>query len=186
MASHSGCAASQTRPALNDVRLLNLMPSFWKFWGAAQGTAPAQQLQPWQSLYVQPNESIFRDLDAPCALHFSSTSLEKDFFPTLSGLVPEMRRLGQSLPSTIDQTRLGFQQQFPDMPWSGDIYLMASAGCFNGRSQMISGSKHCFSGLTTLLDCTKRIFQFFSITDYSIVITIASLPLSPNGMSQCG
>lgn len=123
--------------------------------GAAQGTAPAQQLQPWRSLYVQPNESIFGDLDAPCARHFSSTSLEKDFFPTLSGLVPEMRRLEQSLPSTIDQTRLGFQQQFPDMPWSGDIYLMASAGCFNGRSQMISGRQALLLGLDDIVGLHK-------------------------------
>lgn len=72
------------------------MPSFWKFWSAAKGKAPAQQLQSWQSLYVQPNENVFRDLDTPCARHFSSVSLQKDYFPALSGFVPEMRRLEDS------------------------------------------------------------------------------------------
>jgi hypothetical protein len=145
--SHSVCAVPETTGPLTDVHLLNLMPSFWKFWAAAQGKAPAQQFQSWQSLYVQPNENVFRDLETPCARHFSSASLEKDFFPTLSDVVPEMRTLEQSLPTTIDKTRLGFQQEFPDMAWSGDIYLMASAGCFNGRSQMIGGRQALLLGL---------------------------------------
>jgi hypothetical protein len=148
IASHPAWPASSgTKPILNDVRLLNLMPSFWKFWSAAKGRAPAQQLQTWQSLYVQQNERVFRDLDAPCARHFTSISLGNDYFPGLPGLVPEMHKLERSLPRTIDQTRLRFQQAFPDMAWSGDIYMMASADCFNGRSQIIDGRQALLLGL---------------------------------------
>jgi hypothetical protein len=126
------------------------MPGFWKFWTDAGSKPPPEQAQAWQSFYVQPNAAVFRDLDVPCARHFNTASLETDYFPMVPQLASGMRELEASLPLTISQTRRQFQQNFPDMAWRGDIYLMASAGCFNGRSQKVDGSEALLLGLDNI------------------------------------
>jgi hypothetical protein len=78
---------------------------------------------------------------------FPDSALEEEFFPTLPALIPEIRSLAESMPGLIAQTRRRFQQAFPDMHWSGDIYIMASAGCFNGRSQVAEGHNALLLGL---------------------------------------
>jgi hypothetical protein len=62
-----------------------------------------------------------------------------------------MRRLESSLPEIISQTREKFQKSLPDMAWRGNIYLMASGGCFNGRSQMIGDKESLLLGLDEIV-----------------------------------
>jgi hypothetical protein len=138
------CAAQTTHAG---VVVHNLMPDFWRFWEQAQHEPPERQLALWRALYVKPNSAVFADLAGPCAKHFADSALEKEFLPTLPELIPEIRSLGESLPGIIKRARLGFQRTFPDMNWSGDIYIMASAGCFNGRSQLVQGREALLLGL---------------------------------------
>ena len=98
-----------------------------------------------------PNAAVFRDLNAPCARDLDSTALENDYFPALPEYVGGMHALELSLPQTISQTRQRFQKIFPDMTWRGNIYLMASAGCFNGRSQEIGGGEALLLGLDDIV-----------------------------------
>jgi hypothetical protein len=135
-----------------NVRIHNLMPDFWRFWNAAQDQNPPRQLELWRSSYIQPNSALFADLAAPCAKHFSDGALETDYFPTLPTLVPEIGSLQQTMPGIIADARQRFQKAFPDMAWSGDIYIMASAECFNGRSQQIQGSNALLLGLDDIVE----------------------------------
>lgn len=127
------------------------MPSFWDFWTAAKGKPASHQLQAWQSFYIQPNTAVFNDLNTPCARHFGTAALVQDYFPALPRYVLGMQALELSLPKTISHTRQKFQKTFPDMDWRGTIYLMASAGCFNGRSQKIGGGEALLLGLDDIV-----------------------------------
>lgn len=40
-----------------------------------------------------------------------------------------------------------FLETFPDMRWAGDIYIMASGYCFNGRAQKIGGRSAILFGI---------------------------------------
>jgi hypothetical protein len=140
----SVCAA---QPSASEVSVHNLMPDFWRFWQEAQGQPPEKELELWHSAYIQPNAGIFADLSSACARHFSDSALEEEFFPSLPALIPEIRSLAESMPGIIAQSRRDFQRTFPDMNWSGDIYIMSSAGCFNGRSQVVQDREALLLGL---------------------------------------
>jgi len=148
--SLSATASSQAQTR-GSVQIINLMPSFWKFWANAKDMSAPQQLERWQSLYIRPNETVFHDLILPCVRHLGPTALEEEYFPALPGYVGGMRMLESSLPQTIAHTRVKFQKSFPDMAWHGNIYLMASAGCFNGRSQKIDGQESLLLGLDDIV-----------------------------------
>jgi hypothetical protein len=139
-------------PLGGNVRIHDLMPDFWLFWNAAKNESPLQQLESWRSLYIQPNAALFADLAAPCAKHFSDRSLETDYFPTLPQFISEIHSLQQAMPGIVADARQRIQKAFPDMAWSGDIYIMASAECFNGRSQQIGGSNALLLGLDDIAE----------------------------------
>jgi hypothetical protein len=134
------------------VAVRNLMPQFWDFWQTAQNKPAAEQLQLWRQLYERPNAALFGDLRGVCAKDWASNALQKEYFPVLKGLIPGMRSLSASLPSTIDAVQKRFAVTFPDMSWAGPIYIMASAGCFNGRSQVIEGRPALLLAVDVIVD----------------------------------
>jgi hypothetical protein len=54
--------------------------------------------------------------------------------------------LGQQL----EQANSRFLKMFPDMRWTGDIYVMASGYCFSGRAQMIEGRSALLFGVDAM------------------------------------
>lgn len=143
-----------TRASATDsggIAVQNLMPDFWRFWRAARDRTPAAQLRLWRSLYQRPNSAVFADLRSACASDLQQSALEKHYFPVLGALIPGMRALAESLPKTIAAVEARFDEAFPDMHWKGPIYIMASGGCFNGRSQLIEGKPALLLGVDDIV-----------------------------------
>lgn len=145
-------AGALTAAHARGVAVRNLMPQFWDFWQTAQNKPAAEQLQLWRQLYERPNAAAFADLQGVCAKDWANDALQKEYFPILKGLIPGMRSLSASLPSTIDAVQKRFAVTFPDMHWTGPIYILASAGCFNGRSQVIEGRPALLLAVDVIVD----------------------------------
>jgi hypothetical protein len=64
--------------------------------------------------------------------------------------VPAIRTIAAHLGPKLDAARRSFLQMFPDMRWAGDIYVMASGYCFDGRSQAIQGRSALLFGVDTM------------------------------------
>lgn len=143
-------AAWANAPA-TDIAVRNLMPQFWDFWQAAQDKPVDQQLRLWRRLYQQPNAAVFADLRSACANDLAGDVMQREYFPSLKGVISGMHSLSASLPMTIDAVQKRFAGAFPDMRWSGPIYIMASGGCFNGRSQIMQGRKALLLGIDDIV-----------------------------------
>jgi len=117
----------------------NFMPDFWQFWQAAENQPVEHQAELWQSLYVSKHQAVFDDLAGPCKDEWDPTWARTHYFPNLPKIVPAMRDAAADLPEKLAATQARFLGQFPDMRWAGDIYVMASGYCFNGRAQEIQG-----------------------------------------------
>lgn len=117
----------------------DLTPDFWRFWEAAQNQPVEQQAQLWQQLYVSRHQAVFDDLATACKDQWDAGWARKHYFPALPRLVPEIRTMVAGLSQQLEEANHRFLKTFPDMRWSGDIYVMASGYCFTGRSQMIQG-----------------------------------------------
>jgi hypothetical protein len=114
-------------------------PDFWRFWDAAQNQPVDEQAQLWQRLYVSRHQAVFDDLATPCKDQWDPAWSRSHYLPDLPKLVPGIRALVADLPRQLEEANSRFLKTFPDMHWAGDIYVMASAYCFTGRSQVIQG-----------------------------------------------
>lgn len=114
-------------------------PDFWRFWEAAQNQPVEQQAQLWQQLYVSRHQAVFDDLATVCKDQWDTAWSRTHYLPALPRLVPAIRAMVADLPRQLEEANSRFLKTFPDMQWSGDIYVMASGYCFTGRSQTIQG-----------------------------------------------
>ena len=128
----------------------NLMPDFWKFWAQARNKPADRQLELWRQVYLAPNQTVFDDLNAPCEHRFNANTMRTDYFPYLPALVPEMHAVADRVDEEMTIADRHFLHTFPDMHWVGDVYIMASGGCFNGRAQMIAGRSAILLGIDDL------------------------------------
>ena len=122
-------------------------PDFWRFWQAARDRPVAQQERLWQQLYVAPHQAVFDDLAGPCKVEYDPAWARAHYFPGLPGVVPKIRAMVAGMAQQLDEANGRFLQAFPDMRWSGDIYVMASGFCFNGRAQTIRGRSALLFGV---------------------------------------
>jgi hypothetical protein len=134
----SFCVA-QSAPVPAPFSIHDFTPDFWRFWEAAQNQPMEKQAQLWQDLYVSRHQEVFNDLATPCKDQWNPAWSRSHYLPDLPKLVPGIRTLVADLPRQLDEANSRFLEAFPDMHWAGDIYVMASAYCFTGRSQVIQG-----------------------------------------------
>ena len=130
-------------------RIHNFMRDFWRFWAAARGRAVTIQMRLWQELYVKPHQAVFEDLAKPCKDEFAPTWARTHYFPDLPKIVPGMHEAAAGLAEKLSAARTRFLQAFPDMSWTGDVYIMASGYCFNGRAQSVQGHEAILFGIDT-------------------------------------
>ncbi len=125
-------------------------PDFWKFWKAAQDQPVELQAQLWQQQYVAPHQGVFDDLTTPCNPQFDAAWFRTHYLTDLPRVVPAIRALVADLPRQLQQGNGGFRKSFPDMKWSGGIYVMASGYCFNGRAQTMQGRSALLFGVDAM------------------------------------
>jgi hypothetical protein len=65
-------------------------------------------------------------------------------------VVPAIRAIVAGLAQQLEEANDRFLKTFPDMRWSGDVYVMASGYCFNGRAQMIQGRSALLFGVDAI------------------------------------
>ena len=108
-------------------------------WAAAENQPVERQAELWQSLYVSKHQAVFNDLAGPCKDQWDPAWARTRYFPNLPKITPAMRDATANMPEKLAATQARFLKAFPDMHWAGDIYVMASGYCFNGRAQIIQG-----------------------------------------------
>lgn len=150
-AAHSGPQSPTAKFAIHDFT-----PDFWKFWKAAQGQPVERQAQLWQQQYVAAHQAVFDELAAPCNDQWDPVWSRTNYFTDLPRVVPAIRALVTDLTPQLEQANGRFLKMFPDMSWSGDVYVMASGYCFNGRAQKIQGRDAVLFGVDAMAALNQR------------------------------
>ena len=136
--------------AVASFAIHDFTPDFWRFWDAAQNQPVEQQVQLWQQLNVAPHQAVFDDLATPCKDQWNADWSRSNFFPDLPRVIPAIRSIVAGLGQQLEQANTRFLKMFPDMRWSGDIYVMASGYCFSGRAQTIEGRSALLFGVDAM------------------------------------
>jgi hypothetical protein len=138
-------AAPATTFAMHDFT-----PDFWRFWEAAQNQPVDRQAQLWQQLYVSRHQAVFDDLATACKDQWDAAWARTHYLKDLPRVVPAIRTMVADLPRQLEEANMRFLKTFPDMRWSGDVYVMASGYCFSGRAQMIQGRSALLFGVDAI------------------------------------
>ena len=146
----------QAAAPATSFRIHDFMPDFWRFWAVARGRPVARQARLWQELYVRPHQAVFADLAEPCKDEFAPAWALTHYFPNLPKIVPSMHEAAADLPQKLSSAHNRFLRMFPDMRWSGDVYVMASGYCFNGRAQSVRGHEAILLGIDTRVALGQR------------------------------
>jgi hypothetical protein len=125
-------------------------PDFWRFWEAARNQPVEHQARLWQQLNVAPHQAVFNDLAPACKDQWDAAWSRAHFFPDLPRVVPAIRSIVKDLGEQLEQANSRFLKTFPDMRWSGDVYIMASGYCFSGRAQKIQGRSALLFGVDAI------------------------------------
>lgn len=145
------CAAqSAPPPPATPFAIHDFTPEFWKFWNAAQGQPVERQAQLWQQQYVSQHQAVFDELATPCKDQWDPVWSRTNYFTDLPRKVPAIRALVAGLTEQLAKANGRFLKTFPDMRWSGDVYVMASGYCFNGRAQTIQGRSALLFGVDAM------------------------------------
>jgi hypothetical protein len=131
-------------------------PDFWRFWEAAQNQPVEQQAQLWQQLYVTPHQAVFNDLATACKDQWDAAWLRTHYLTDLPRVIPAIRTMVTGLTAQLQEANNHFLKTFPDMQWSGDIYVMASGYCFSGRAQMIQRRGSLLFGVDAMAALGKK------------------------------
>jgi len=123
----------------------------------------------WRAVYVEPHREVFAGLAEVCKTEFDPARIGGRYFPSLPTLIPTIHALADRFPDELSRAKKDFVKALPDMTWPGDIYILASAGCFNGRAQKIQGKEALLLGLDTMA----------ALGDTNLRALVASRALSP-------
>lgn len=149
-------ASSAPSPPAATFAVHDFMPDFWRFWDAAQNQPVERQEQLWHQLYVAPHQAVFDDLAGPCKDEYDPAWARAHYFASLPQVVPKIRTMVAGLGQQLEEANGRFLKTFPDMRWSGDIYIMASGYCFNGRAQKIEGRAALLFGVDAMVGLGQK------------------------------
>jgi hypothetical protein len=125
----------------------DLMPGFWAFWEAARSEPPDKQLMDWTRLYYEPNRGLLSPL--PCE-SLSDPERLRTAFGRIPGDEAAMHLIADKVPTTLPEAETRFLKAFPDMQWHGDVYVLYTAGCFDGKPATIQGRPSLLFGVDVI------------------------------------
>lgn len=131
------------RPDSEGYRIINLMPTFWKFWEKAEKKSRAEKIRLFREMLVTPNAAVFENA-VPTAARDEQLG---NYLENLGTLIPGMRTLSERLGRELPTYRATFQQAFPDMRWKGDVYFLPSCLHFDGAVREINSKATLLFGI---------------------------------------
>jgi hypothetical protein len=146
------CASevSDTAPC----RVVNLMPPFWKFWNTAKNQPLSAQLSLFNEMVVTKYPEIYQEnVLRPGHDESDLRNQISDFLAEAPANIAAMRKISDSLETSLPLYLGGFQKAFPDFACKNPIYFLVSLGAFDGGVRTVSGQPALLFGV----DVTARI-----------------------------
>ena len=127
------------------IQFIDVMADFWQFWSASEGMTDPAKIELFRKSVVAPHEILFGSVQWFAALLEDDKLLE--YFTKLAPLIDSMRQLDSQLRDNWASDWAKFTALFPDMAWSGMVYMMPSMFCFDGRVQLVAGQVSLLLGV---------------------------------------
>ena len=142
--------ASQA-PGAARCQVVNLMPSFWRFWDAAKDRPPSTQLLLFDEMVVKEHPEVYRE--GVLSIGSGGPDLTTQIANFLRGApadIAAMRKLSDSLEGDLPLYLSDFQKAFPDFACQYSIYFLVSLGAFDGAVRSVNGDPALLFGVDVI------------------------------------
>jgi len=143
-----------------DCRPTDLMPAFWTFWEAARNALPAEQYRLFEELVRKPNAAVYAGVfqgSSKPPWELIARSLEK--LPEIEGGMRALSgRLSKELPGELD----AFRKAFPRFRCATPVYVLYSAGAFDGATRDVEGRPALMFGLDVIARLKEDLSPLFA------------------------
>jgi len=138
----------------------DLMPAFWKYWDAAKRLARDEQGRLFQERVMGSHAAVYAGVieNAPKPIpQIIGESLDR--MPTIEAGMRELsERLSDELPRQIAR----FREAFPKFRCGTAVYLLYSAGAFDGATRDVSGKEALMFGLDVIARLKEPLSPLFA------------------------
>jgi hypothetical protein len=149
-------------------RVVDAMPTFWRYWEKAHGLPEAEQVRLFHKQVVAAHPDLYtanvlgfdaqRPFDAELAKRYPK------YFQWVSPHFDTMRRLSAELRLQLPSYEARFRRTFPDLRYTGEVYFLNSLGAFDGATRQVKGKTALLFGvdvIATIYGATANVEPFF-------------------------
>jgi hypothetical protein len=136
-------AAPSAVPAAHPASALtfrDLMPEYWQWWSRAQAAPAAQQADSfWRAIALAHPELYSANvLGKSFADEAAAHEALQKYFADMPALVADMRAVSERMHDLLRDGYAQFVAAFPDMAWTGPVYIMPSILKFDGGTRALA------------------------------------------------
>jgi Predicted Zn-dependent protease (DUF2268) len=151
----SGCASPQQQPPKKPAvkthyTKVDTLPPFWRFWKAAEGKDPYQQIALFRTIVAAAHPEIYtKDVIGRTAgtEAFSLDARLGEWLPQLPERIATMRRLTREIEANLGRFDHSFKHAFPDFSWRGSVYFTVAVDAFDGAVRKVDGKMALLFGI---------------------------------------
>jgi len=133
-------ATRPPKPASRSYHVIDATPAFWTFWQAHAANPPQVQAAAFRRMVVGAHPELFTPDVIGVDPSLRGSDLEQRLGPYLASLparIPAMRSVHARLAQQLGQYDRSFRTLFPDMRWSGTVYVTISVDAFDGSVRLV-------------------------------------------------
>ena len=135
-------------------RVLDLTPTFWRYWDEAQGKPGPEQVQLFRERVAAAHPDVYTPqvlgLDAEQPLDAELRKRWPLFLGFVGPQLPLARRLSASIGQELPRFDATFRRAFPDFAYDGEVYFMVSLGAFDGGTRPVKGRTALLFGVDVM------------------------------------
>ena len=147
-------------PAAGPCAATDLMPTFWKYWDAARKLPRDEQIRLFQERVMGAHAAVYAGV-------FSNVpkpipQIVGDSLDTMPALEADIRGLSASLSDELPRQIARFREAFPKFRCDTAVYLLYSAGAFDGATRDVSGKDALMFGLDVIAKLKEPLSPLFA------------------------
>jgi hypothetical protein len=147
-------------PGAGPCAATDLMPDFWKYWDAANGLPREEQVRLFQERVSGPHAAVYTGVfdKAPKPV----PQIVGDSLAKMPEIEAGMRELSAKLSDELPRQIARFREAFPKFRCGTAVYLLYSAGAFDGATRDVSGKDALMFGLDVITKLKEPLSPLFT------------------------
>lgn len=142
------CAARRTSSEPSSpptYHVVDVMADFWAFWDETADLPPESRAQAFDRRVIRPHARAFRFV-----ARSRKRRVHRAYVQAVPRIIPKMRAAYARVPEALERSWTRLLGAFPDMRWTGEVYIMPTFGQFDGAVQGRPGHMSLVLGIETI------------------------------------